>query len=126
MSSESFELPDLCAYSLDEIDKRIEKQIIKIQNLTACEYCINRHPRKLRLSRIKDKMVAIVRGRDALSPYGQEVTYTLDAEELDALKAVEKARLDSLQAARSEFEKCTGYTREEKRGHQGDSKFQCR
>ena len=116
MSSESFELPDLCAYSLDEINKRIEKQIIKIQNLTACEYCINRHPRKLRLSRIKDKMVAIVRGRDALSPYGQEATYTLDAEELDALKAVEKARLDSLQAARSEFEKCTGYIREEKRG----------
>ena len=112
--SELFELPDLYAYSLDEINKRIEKQI---QNLTACEYCISRHPRKLRLSRIKDKMVAIVSGRDALSPYGQEATYTLDAEELDALKAVEKARLDSLQAARSEFEKRTGYTREEKRGH---------
>ena len=46
--------------------------------------------------------------------YGKEATYTLDAEELDALKAVEKARLDSLQAARSEFEKRTGYTREEK------------
>ena len=116
MSSESFELSGIYKCTLDEIDKRIEEQIVKIQNLTACEYCINRHSRKLRLSRIKDKMVAIVGGRDALSPYWQEVTYTLDAEELDALKAVEKARLDSLQAARSEFEKRTGYTREEKRG----------
>lgn len=112
--SELFELPDLYKCTLDEIDKRIEEQVIKMQNLTACEFCISRHPRKLRLSRIKDKMVAIVSGRNALSPYGKEATYTLDAEELDALKAVEKARLDSLRAARSEFEKRTGYTREKK------------
>ena len=115
--SELFELPDLYKCTLDEIDKRIDEQTIKMQNLTACEFCISRHPRKLRLSRIKNKMVAIVSGCDAFNPYGQEATYTLDAEELDALEAVERARLDSLHAARSEFEKRTGYTREEKRGH---------
>lgn len=37
-----------------------------------------------------------------------------DLSSIKTHKAVEKARLDSLQAAHSEFEKRTGYTREEK------------